>query len=177
MLRIARGVLQHGYGDESTAGRVALWVHAKVIGTKAISAVFIKYLRAVVREGLISLALRFDETSSFRSIRYNFPTSISVVRLSIKRSLPSAPSNGHCKCVESLRSCSYFPALSRLTRSARKPPPAQRPERPSATPRGSARLKNARRLATRYDKTAASYLGFVHIVSCRLWLKHFVNKT
>ena len=39
------------------------------------------------------------------------------------------------------------------------------------------KLKNARRLATRYDKTAASYLGFVHIVSCRLWLKHFVNKT
>ena len=39
------------------------------------------------------------------------------------------------------------------------------------------KLKNARRLATRYDKTAASYLGFVHIVSCRLWLKHFVNST
>jgi transposase len=39
------------------------------------------------------------------------------------------------------------------------------------------RLKNARRLATRYDKTAASYLGFVQIVSIRLWIKHFVNRT
>lgn len=27
------------------------------------------------------------------------------------------------------------------------------------------KLKNARRLATRYDKTADSYLGFIHIVS------------
>ncbi|MEO0958562.1 MAG: IS5 family transposase [Pseudomonadota bacterium] len=39
------------------------------------------------------------------------------------------------------------------------------------------RLKNVRRVATRYDKTAASYLGFVHIVSIRLWTKHFVNRT
>jgi transposase len=39
------------------------------------------------------------------------------------------------------------------------------------------KLKNARRLATRYDKTAASYLGFIHIVAARLWAKHFVNRT
>jgi transposase len=37
------------------------------------------------------------------------------------------------------------------------------------------RLKNARRVATRYDKTAASFLGFVHLASIRLWLKDFVN--
>jgi transposase len=37
------------------------------------------------------------------------------------------------------------------------------------------KLKNARRLATRYDKTADSYLGFVHIISIRLWVRHFVN--
>jgi transposase len=37
------------------------------------------------------------------------------------------------------------------------------------------KMKNARRLATRYDKTSLSYLGFVHIVSIRLWMKHFVN--
>lgn len=36
------------------------------------------------------------------------------------------------------------------------------------------KLKNARRLATRYDKTAISYLGFIEIVSVRLWLR-FVN--
>ena len=39
------------------------------------------------------------------------------------------------------------------------------------------RMKNARRLATRYDKTAASYLGFVQLVAIRLWMKNFVNKT
>ena len=32
--------------------------------------------------------------------------------------------------------------------------------------------KNARRLATRYDKTATSYLGFIEIVSARLWFRH-----
>ena len=37
------------------------------------------------------------------------------------------------------------------------------------------KLKNARRLATRYDKTADSYLGFIHIVSIRLWMRQFVN--
>ena len=36
-------------------------------------------------------------------------------------------------------------------------------------------LKNARRLATRNDKTADSYLGFIHIVSIRLWTRQFVN--
>jgi transposase len=34
------------------------------------------------------------------------------------------------------------------------------------------RLKNARRVATRYDKTAASYLGFIELVSARLWFRH-----
>jgi transposase len=34
------------------------------------------------------------------------------------------------------------------------------------------RLKNARRVATRYDKTAASFLGFIDIVSIRLWVPH-----
>ena len=39
------------------------------------------------------------------------------------------------------------------------------------------KMKNARRLATRYDKTLSSYLGFVQIVAIRLWTKHFVNRT
>lgn len=34
------------------------------------------------------------------------------------------------------------------------------------------KLKNARRVATRYDKTATSYLGFIEIVSARLWFHH-----
>lgn len=39
------------------------------------------------------------------------------------------------------------------------------------------KLKNSRRLATRYDKTADSYLGFIHIAAVRLWIRHFVNAT
>ena len=34
------------------------------------------------------------------------------------------------------------------------------------------KLKNSRRLATHYDKTAASFLGFVDIAYIRLWLRH-----
>lgn len=33
------------------------------------------------------------------------------------------------------------------------------------------KLKCSRRFATRYDKTAASYLGFIHIIAARLWIK------
>jgi transposase len=33
-------------------------------------------------------------------------------------------------------------------------------------------LKNARRVATRYDKTAESFLGLIDITSIRLWLRH-----
>lgn len=33
------------------------------------------------------------------------------------------------------------------------------------------KLKNFRRLATRYDKTKDSYLGFVQIAAIRLWLR------
>ncbi len=39
------------------------------------------------------------------------------------------------------------------------------------------KLKNSRRVATRYDKTEDSYLGFIHIAALRLWIKYFVNKT
>lgn len=39
------------------------------------------------------------------------------------------------------------------------------------------KLKNSRRLATRYDKTANSYLAFVQIAAIRLWTRVFVNRT
>jgi transposase len=35
------------------------------------------------------------------------------------------------------------------------------------------KLKNTRRVATRFDKTAESYLGFIDITSIRLWRRHF----
>lgn len=34
------------------------------------------------------------------------------------------------------------------------------------------KLKNARRVATRYDKTAESLPGFIDITSIRLWIRH-----
>jgi len=34
------------------------------------------------------------------------------------------------------------------------------------------KLKNARRVATRYDKPAESHLGFIDITSIRLWVRH-----
>ena len=38
------------------------------------------------------------------------------------------------------------------------------------------KLKNARRVATRYDKTAESFLGFVDITSIRLWTRHLSTR-
>jgi transposase len=38
------------------------------------------------------------------------------------------------------------------------------------------KLKNWRRVATRYDKTESSYLGFVAIASVKLWIP-FVHET
>lgn len=34
------------------------------------------------------------------------------------------------------------------------------------------KLKNARRVTTRYDKTAESFLAFIDITSIRLWVRH-----
>lgn len=34
------------------------------------------------------------------------------------------------------------------------------------------KLKNAHRVATRNDKTAESFLGFIDITSIRLWFRH-----
>jgi transposase len=39
------------------------------------------------------------------------------------------------------------------------------------------KLKHSRRLATRYDKTADSFLGFILVASIRLWVRHFVHTT
>ena len=39
------------------------------------------------------------------------------------------------------------------------------------------KLKQARRIATRYDKTALSFASFLNLASARLWLKSYVNTT
>ena len=38
------------------------------------------------------------------------------------------------------------------------------------------RLKQSRGIATRYDKTAASFLGFLCLAAAKLWLTHYVNR-
>ena len=38
------------------------------------------------------------------------------------------------------------------------------------------RLKQFRRIATRYDKTARSFLGFLALAAVRVWLPHYVNR-
>ena len=38
------------------------------------------------------------------------------------------------------------------------------------------KLKNARRVATRYDKTAESFLGFIDVTSIRLWLRYLSTR-
>jgi transposase len=38
-------------------------------------------------------------------------------------------------------------------------------------------LKQFRRIATRYDKTAKSYLAFLSLAAATLWLPDFVNRT
>ncbi len=42
---------------------------------------------------------------------------------------------------------------------------------------GFSKLNHSRRLATRYDKTADSFLGFILIASIRLWVSHFAHTT
>jgi transposase len=37
------------------------------------------------------------------------------------------------------------------------------------------KLKQQRRIATRYDKTALSFASFLNLAASRLWLKSFVN--
>ena len=39
------------------------------------------------------------------------------------------------------------------------------------------RLKQFHRIATRYDKTAKSYLGFLCLAAAKIWLPNFVNRT
>jgi transposase len=38
------------------------------------------------------------------------------------------------------------------------------------------KLKQFRRIATRYDKTALSFLSFLNLAAARLWLPSFVNR-
>ncbi len=37
-------------------------------------------------------------------------------------------------------------------------------------------LKQSRRIATRYDKTASSFLGFATLAAIKIWIKTFVHR-
>lgn len=39
------------------------------------------------------------------------------------------------------------------------------------------KLKQFRRIATRYDKTALSFLGFLALAAAKLWMPTYVNRT
>ena len=39
------------------------------------------------------------------------------------------------------------------------------------------RIKQFRRIATRYDKTALSFLAFLNISAAKIWLPSYVNRT
>ncbi len=39
------------------------------------------------------------------------------------------------------------------------------------------RLRQARRIATRYDKTASSFLAFLALAASRIWVRDYVNRT
>jgi transposase len=78
------------------------------------------------------------------------------------------------------------PGALLLASAQRQPPPAQRqPPGPGQAEfvicdqtieRLNNKLKQFRAVATRYDKTAASYLAFVQLAASRLWLR-FVHTT
>ncbi|OKL42890.1 transposase, partial [Pseudovibrio exalbescens] len=38
------------------------------------------------------------------------------------------------------------------------------------------KVKQFRRIATRYDKTKASFEAFLNLAAARLWLRNFVNR-
>ncbi|AFW02705.1 transposase [Gluconobacter oxydans H24] len=38
-------------------------------------------------------------------------------------------------------------------------------------------LKQMRRIATRYDKTALSFMSFLNLAAAKLWINSFVNTT
>jgi transposase len=39
------------------------------------------------------------------------------------------------------------------------------------------RIKQFRRVATRYDKTRKSFKGFLALAAAKIWLPYFVNRT
>ncbi|MBG6178784.1 transposase, partial [Labrenzia sp. EL_208] len=39
------------------------------------------------------------------------------------------------------------------------------------------KVKQFRRIATRYDKTKRSFAAFLNLAAVRIWLRDFVNKT
>ena len=93
----------------------------------------------------------------------------------------------HGRCCKSLAKPAKYTTPTRLAAVAAlgaeaviPSPPRRRVARPiylscyrqrNQIERLMSRLKQFRRLATRYDKTASSYLGFVHFVRALLWLR------
>ena len=63
----------------------------------------------------------------------------------------------------------------RSNRKAPEHPDYRRYKDATASSACSAKLKQQRRIATRYDKTVLSFESFLNLAAARLWLKSFVN--
>jgi transposase len=63
----------------------------------------------------------------------------------------------------------------RSNRKAPEHPDYRRYKDRNRVERMFAKLKQQRRIATRYDKTALSFASFLNLAAARLWLQSFVN--
>lgn len=63
----------------------------------------------------------------------------------------------------------------RSNRKAPEHPDYRRYKDRNRVERMFAKLKQQRRIATRYDKTILSFESFLNLAAARLWLKSFVN--
>ncbi len=74
-------------------------------------------------------------------------------------------------------SCAAFCRSSRRARTGKCPvhPDYRRYKDRNRVERMFGKLKQQRRIATRYDKTVLSFESFLNLAASRLWLKFFIN--
>lgn len=79
---------------------------------------------------------------------------------------------------ESLLIQSILPIIPpRSNRKAPEHPDYRRYKDRNRIERMFGKLKQQRRIATRYDKSVLSFESFLNLAAVRLWLKSFVNET
>ena len=66
---------------------------------------------------------------------------------------------------------------ARKGRTNPRPHDPERYQARNAVERGLGGLKHGRRVATRYDKYAHHFLGFLYLAGAWIWLKSYINRT